>query len=289
MSEYVITTDNNSDLPESYYTEHGVGCMYLSYAMDGKNYTHGNFLPEHEFYEAMRNGSMPTTAQVNPENAKALLEPYVKAGKDILHIAFSSGLSGTYNSSRIAAQELMEEYPDRKIIVVDSLAASLGQGLLVYLAQQKKEQGEDLETVAKWAEENKLHIIHLFTVNDLNHLYRGGRVSRTTAVVGSVLNIKPVLHVDNDGKLVAIGKVRGRKKSLLELVKLMDEKIGNYHDSCDTIFISHGDCEEEARYVEEKVKEKYQIKTVVINQVGATIGAHSGPGTMALFFVGEER
>lgn len=289
MSEYVITTDNNSDLPESYYTEHGVGCMYLSYAMDGKNYTHGNFLPEHEFYEAMRNGSMPTTAQVNPENAKALLEPYVKAGKDILHIAFSSGLSGTYNSSRIAAQELMEEYPDRKIIVVDSLAASLGQGLLVYLAQQKKEQGEDLETVAKWAEENKLHIIHLFTVNDLNHLYRGGRVSKTTAVVGSVLNIKPVLHVDNDGKLVAIGKVRGRKKSLLELVKLMDEKIGNYHDSCDTIFISHGDCEEEARYVEEKVKEKYQIKTVVINQVGATIGAHSGPGTMALFFVGEER
>lgn len=289
MSEYVITTDNNSDLPESYYTEHGVGCMYLSYTMDGKNYTHGNFLPEHEFYEAMRNGSMPTTAQVNPENAKALLEPYVKAGKDILHIAFSSGLSGTYNSSRIAAQELMEEYPDRKIIVVDSLAASLGQGLLVYLAQQKKEQGEDLETVAKWAEKNKLHIIHLFTVNDLNHLYRGGRVSRTTAVVGSVLNIKPVLHVDNDGKLVAIGKVRGRKKSLLELVKLMDEKIGNYHDSCDTIFISHGDCEEEARYVEEKVKEKYQIKTVVINQVGATIGAHSGPGTMALFFVGEER
>ena len=231
MNEYVITTDNNSDLPEKYLTEHGVGCMYLSYAMDGKNYTHGNFLPEHEFYEAMRNGSMPTTAQVNPENARVLLEPYLKEGKDILHIAFSSGLSGTYNSCRIAAEELMEEYPDRKIIVIDSLAASLGQGFLVYLAQEKKEQGEDIETVARWAEENKLHIVHLFTVNDLNHLYRGGRVSRTTAVVGSMLNIKPVLHVDNDGKLTAIGKVRGRKKSLQELVKLMDEKIGSYHDT----------------------------------------------------------
>lgn len=242
MSEYVITTDNNSDLPEKYLKDHGVGCMYLSYSMDGKNYTHGNFLPEHEFYEAMRNGSMPTTAQVNPENAKALLEPYLKEGKDILHIAFSSALSGTYNSSRIAAEELMEDYPDRKIIVVDSLGASLGQGLLVYLAQEKKEQGEDMETVAKWAEENRLHMVHLFTVNDLNHLYRGGRISRTTAVVGSMLNIKPVLHVDNDGKLTAIGKVRGRKKSLQELVKLMDEKIGSYHDTCHLFSILRDCC-----------------------------------------------
>ena len=289
MSEYVITTDNNSDLPEEYLKDHGVGCMYLSYSMDGKNYTHENFLPEHEFYEAMRNGSMPTTAQVNPENAKALLEPYLKEGKDILHIAFSSGLSGTYNSSRIAAEELMEEYPDRKIIVVDSLSASLGQGLLVWLAQQKKELGQTLENVADWAEKNKLKMVHLFTVDDLNHLYRGGRVSRTTAIVGSMLNIKPVLHVDNEGKLTAIGKVRGRKKALQELVKLMDEKIGSFGADCDTIFISHGDCEQDAQYVAAKVKEKYNIKNIIINQVGATIGAHSGPGTMALFFVGEVR
>ena len=289
MSEYVITTDNNSDLPEEYLKDHGVGCMYLSYSMDGKNYTHGNFLPEHEFYEAMRNGSMPTTAQVNPENAKALLEPYLKEGKDILHIAFSSGLSGTYNSSRIAAEELMEEYPDRKIIVVDSLSASLGQGLLVWLAQQKKELGQTLEEVADWAEKNKLKMVHLFTVDDLNHLYRGGRVSRTTAIVGSMLNIKPVLHVDNEGKLTAIGKVRGRKKALQELVKLMDEKIGSFGADCDTIFISHGDCEQDAQYVAAKVKEKYNIKNIIINQVGATIGAHSGPGTMALFFVGDVR
>ena len=289
MSEYVITTDNNSDLPEKYLKDHGVGCMYISYSMDGKNYTHGNFLPEHEFYEAMRNGSMPTTAQVNPENAKALLEPYLKEGKDILHIAFSSGLSGTYNSSRIAAEELMEEYPDRRIIVVDSLSASLGQGLLVWLAQQKKELGQTLEDVADWVEKNKLKMVHLFTVDDLNHLYRGGRVSRTTAIVGSMLNIKPVLHVDNEGKLTAIGKVRGRKKALQELVKLMDEKIGSFGADCDTIFISHGDCEQDAQYVAAKVKEKYNIKNIIINQVGATIGAHSGPGTMALFFVGDER
>ena len=149
----------------------------------------------------------------------------------------------------------MEDYPDRKIIVVDSLGASLGQGLLVYLAQEKKEQGEDLETVAKWAEENRLHMVHLFTVNDLNHLYRGGRISRTTAVVGSMLNIKPVLHVDNDGKLTAIGKVRGRKKSLQELVKLMDEKIGSYHDICHTIFISHGDCMDDVLYLEKLIEE----------------------------------
>ena len=289
MSEYVITTDNNSDLPEEYLKDHGVGCMYLSYSMDGKNYTHGNFLPEHEFYEAMRNGSMPTTAQVNPENAKALLEPYLKEGKDILHIAFSSGLSGTYNSSRIAAEELMEEYPDRKIIVVDSLSASLGQGLLVWLAQQKKELGQTLEDVVDWVEKNKLKMVHLFTVDDLNHLYRGGRVSRTTAIVGSMLNIKPVLHVDNEGKLTAIGKVRGRKKALQELVKLMDEKIGSFGADCDTIFISHGDCEQDAQYVAAKVKEKYNIKNIIINQVGATIGAHSGPGTMALFFMGDVR
>ena len=289
MSEYVITTDNNSDLPEEYLKDHGVGCMYLSYSMDGKNYTHGNFLPEHEFYESMRNGSMPTTAQVNPENAKALLEPYLKEGKDILHIAFSSGLSGTYNSSRIAAEELMEEYTDRRIIVVDSLSASLGQGLLVWLAQQKKELGQTLEDVADWVEKNKLKMVHLFTVDDLNHLYRGGRVSRTTAIVGSMLNIKPVLHVDNEGKLTAIGKVRGRKKALQELVKLMDEKIGSFGADCDTIFISHGDCEQDAQYVAAKVKEKYNIKNIIINQVGATIGAHSGPGTMALFFVGDVR
>ena len=289
MRDYVITTDNNSDLPESYYTEHGVGCTYLSYTMDGQHYSHENFLPVKEFYDRMRKGSMPTTAQVNPEDARALIEPYLKAEKDVLHIAFSSGLSGSYNSARIAGEELQEEYPDRKIVVIDSLAASLGQGLLVYLAQKKKEEGKTMDEVAQWVMEHRLNMVHTFTVDDLNHLYRGGRVSKTTAVVGGVLNIKPVLHVDDEGKLIPVGKVRGRKKSLLALVEMMEEKLGNYKNSCDTIFISHGDCEQDAQFVVDKIKEKYPIKTVLMNHVGATIGAHSGPGTVALFFVGENR
>ena len=289
MSEYVITTDNNSDLPESYYAEHNVGCTYLSYSMDGQNYSHENFLPVEEFYDKMRKGSMPTTAQVNPEAAKALMEPYLKEGKDILHIAFSSGLSGSYNSARIAGEELMEKYPDRKIIVLDSLAASLGQGMIVYLARQQKEEGKSIDEVAQWVKDHRLNVVHAFTVDDLNHLYRGGRVSKTTAVVGGVLNIKPVLHVDNEGKLIPVGKVRGRKKSLLALVDMMDQKLGSYKDSCDTIFVSHGDCIEDAQFVIDKIKEKYPIKTVLVNYVGATIGAHSGPGTVALFFLGDER
>lgn len=289
MRNYVITTDNNSDLPESYYSKYGIGCTYLSYSMNGVNYTHDNSLPVHEFYESMRNGALPTTAQVNPVDARNMLEPYLKEGLDILHIAFSSGLSGTYNSTKIAADELAEEYPDRKIIVIDSLAASLGQGLLIHYAQKKKEAGEDMESVAAWVEEHKNNIVHLFTVDDLNHLYRGGRVSKTTAFVGSMLNIKPVMHVNEEGKLIAIGKIRGRKKSILELARLMDEKIGSYKESCDTIFISHGDCEEDARFLEGKIKEKYPINTVIINPVGATIGAHSGPGTLALFFLGDTK
>ena len=289
MSEYVITINSTSDLPKEWVWERKIPVVPLNCTIGGNIYRDMYDLSADEFYGMLRAGEMAVTSQPSPQAAIDMLEPILKEGKDILHIAFSSALSGTYNSSRIAAEELMEDYPDRKIIVVDSLGASLGQGLLVYLAQEKKEQGEDMETVAKWAEENRLHMVHLFTVNDLNHLYRGGRISRTTAVVGSMLNIKPVLHVDNDGKLTAIGKVRGRKKSLQELVKLMDEKIGSYHDTCHTIFISHGDCEEDANYVAEKVKEKYQINTIIMNQVGATIGAHSGPGTMALFFVGDER
>ena len=286
MRDYVITTDNNSDLPDSFYQEHGVGCVYLSYTMDGVNYTHENFLPDHEFYERMRKGALPTTAQVNPASARSLMEPYLKEGKDILHIAFSSGLSGSYASSKLAAEELLEEYPERKIVVVDSLAASLGQGLLVYLAQKQKEEGKDMDTIVTWLEENRDKAVQIFTVDDLFHLHRGGRVSKTTAIVGSMLNIKPILCVDKEGKLQTQGKIRGRKKSILELVRMMGEKTGA---DCDTIFISHGDSEDEAKFLENKIKEKYPIKTVLMNHVGATIGAHSGPGTIALFFMGTEK
>ena len=289
MDGYVITTDNNSDLPEEFYQKYQVGCTYLSYSIDGQTYTKEDFLPTAEFYARMRAGAMPTTAQVNPEAARALMEPYLIEGKDILHIAFSSGLSGSYASCCVAAEDLSERYPQRKILVVDSLCASLGQGLLVYHAVKLKEAGKSMEEVVQWLESHRKNLVHLFTVDDLDHLHRGGRVSKATAIVGGMLNIKPVLHVDDEGKLVAIGKVRGRKKSLQALVDGMQERIGPYASSCDTIFISHGDCEEDARYVEKKVKDIYPIQTVIINYVGATIGAHSGPGTVALFFLGDVR
>ena len=289
MDGYVITTDNNSDLPEEFYQKYQVGCTYLSYSIDGQTYTKEDFLPTAEFYARMRAGAMPTTSQVNPEAARALMEPYLIEGKDILHIAFSSGLSGSYASCCVAAEALSEKYPQRKILVVDSLCASLGQGLLVYHAVKLKEAGKSMEEVVQWLESHRKNLVHLFTVDDLDHLHRGGRVSKATAIVGGMLNIKPVLHVDDEGKLVAIGKVRGRKKSLQALVDGMQERIGPYASSCDTIFISHGDCEEDARYVEKKVKDIYPIQTVIINYVGATIGAHSGPGTVALFFLGDVR
>ncbi len=289
MGEYIITTDNNSDLPEDLYRDYQVGCTYLSYSIDGRTYTKEEFLPTDEFYARMRAGAMPTTAQVNPETAREMMEPYLMEGKDILHIAFSSGLSGSYDSSCTAAAELSERYPQRKILVVDSLCASLGQGLLVHYAVKMKAEGKSMEEVAEWVEDHRRNIVHLFTVDDLDHLHRGGRVSKATAVVGGMLNIKPVLHVDDGGRLVAIGKVRGRKKSLQALVDGMKERVGSYAPQCDTVFISHGDCLEDARYVERKVREIYPIQTVVINYVGATIGAHSGPGTVALFFLGDLR
>ena len=289
MNDYVILTDNCADLPQSYLDEKGISCAFLSYSMNGKHYGPENRMDDHEFYEAMRKGSMPTTAQVNPEQVKELMIPFLQKELDILYLAFSSGLSGSCASAEAAAAELREEYPERKIMVVDTLAASLGQGLLVYYACLRKEAGDSLEENARWVEDHRLNLVHLFTVDDLFHLHRGGRVSKTTAIVGSILSIKPVLHVDDEGHLIAIGKVRGRRKSVLELARLMDEKIGSYKDSCDTIFISHGDCLEDARLLEEKIREKYPLKTVLINYVNPTIGSHSGPGTLALFFLGDHR
>lgn len=289
MRDFVITTDNNSDLPMDYYEKHNVGVISLTYTLEGKTYNMYTALPSHEFYESMRNGSMPTTAQVNPTDARAVFKPYLKKGMDILHIAFSSGLSGSYNSSRIAAEELLEEYPDAKITVIDSLAASLGQGLLVHKAVQMKDDGKPMDEIADWVETHKVNLCHMFTVDDLFHLYRGGRVSKMTAVFGTMVNIKPVLHVDNEGKLINIDKVRGRKKSLNDLVNKMEQKIGSYRDKNDIIFISHGDCLEEAQYVAKQVEERFGYKNFLFNDVGATIGAHSGPGTVALFFLGDER
>lgn len=289
MCEYVITTDNTADLPYSYYKEHGIEYMYFTYQLEGEVYNKENELEFSDFYARMRKGSMPTTSQVNSEEAKEILRPILEQGKDILHLAFSSGLSGSYNSVRLAAEELAEEFPERKIVVVDSLCASLGEGLFVDKAVEMKEQGKSLEENAAWLEEHKLNFCHVFTVDDLFHLHRGGRVSKVAAVVGTMINLKPLLHVDNEGHLIPVKNVRGRKKSLSGLVSMMEERLGGWKDKNTKIFISHGDCQEDAEYVEKLVKEKFGYDTFLINTIGATIGAHSGPGTVALFFMGDYR
>ena len=287
MSEFIITTDNTSDLPDSYISENDLDILFLSYTIDGETYERENQLSAAEFYKRMRNGSMPTTAQINPDMAKEKFTKYLKEGKDILHISFSSGLSGSYNSCRIAAEELQEDFPDRRIVVVDSLCASLGEGLLVHKAVCQKKEGKSLAEITEWLEENKLHLCHNFTVDDLNHLYRGGWVSKAAAVFGTMVNIKPVLHVDDEGHLVPVSKVRGRKKSLTTLVDNMEKQVGKFEN--DTIFISHGDCLTDAEFVARLVRERFGIQSFLINTVGPTIGAHSGPGTVALFFMGNSR
>lgn len=289
MNNYIITTDTTTDLPEDYIKKHDLGIMSLTYTLEGTTYSKDNPLDVKLFYEKMRKGSMPTTSQVNPENAKNIFLPYLKDGYDILHIAFSSGLSGSYNSTRIAAEELSEEFPDRKITIIDSLAASLGEGLLVHKAVMLKEQGADLDTVADWVEQNKLHIVHNFTVDDLFHLHRGGRVSKATAILGTMINVKPILHVDDEGHLIALSKVRGRKKSLQALVDSMEKQMGAYRSQNDIVFISHGDSLADAQYVADLVKQRFGIESFLINYVGPTIGAHSGPGTIALFYMGDYR
>lgn len=289
MENYLITADNMTDLPDSYYAEHGLLMMSLTYLMDGVTYTAENSLSSEEFYKKMREGCMPTTSQVNPEEAKERLQSFLQINKNIIHIAFSSGLSGTCNSVRLAAQELMEERPDCRITVIDSLAASMGEGLLVHKALEKQAQGATYDEMVAWLEEFRFHVCHNFTVDDLFHLYRGGRVSKTAAVLGTMINLKPVLHVDNEGRLIPLSKVRGRKKSLHTLVDNMEKQMGQYRDENDIVFISHGDCYEDALYVQELVKERFGIEKFLISPVGPTIGAHSGPGTLALFFIGESR
>ena len=289
MEQFKIVTDINADLPASYLEENGIGVMYLSYTIDQNTYSKGNELDFKEFYRQMREGKMPTTSQVNPEEAKSVFLEAMKDSSEILCLSFSSGLSGTYNSARIAADEMLEEYPDLKIRVIDSKCASLGEGLFVHKAVTMRAEGKSMQETADWLEENINHFVHVFTVDDLNHLYRGGRVSKTAAVIGTMVNIKPILRVDEEGHLVPISKVRGRKKSLHELVDYMEKKAGSYLSSNDIVFISHGDCIEDANFVADYIKEKFGITQFLINHVGPTIGAHSGPGTMALFFIGESR
>ena len=289
MQKFTITTENTADLPLQYYKDNDIEYMTLPCTMNGKIYKKDNALSDEEFYKIMREGAMPTTSQVNSEDAKEVWEPMIKNGEAILHLSFSSGLSGTYNSCRLAAEELHEEYPDCKLIVIDSVCASLGQGLFVDTAVQMRAAGKSFEEVAAYLEANKLNFCHVFTVDDLHHLHRGGRVSKMAAVIGTMINLKPVLHVDDEGKLIPVDKVRGRKKSLLALMNMMQEKTSNYKGEAGKVFISHGDALEDAQFLAKNIKEKLGRDVEVINPIGATIGAHAGPGTIALFFMGTPR
>jgi len=290
MSQFVILTDSCADLTAELVEQLDVQVLPLSYNMDGKivyNYPDNREMDPHEFYDLLRAGKMATTSAVNVAQYTEAMEPYLQEGKDVLILAFSSGLSTTYNSGVIAADDLKEKYPERKIYVVDTLCASMGQGLLVYLAAKERAKGKSIEEVRDWAEANKLSVAHQFTVNDLHFLKRGGRVSATTAVVGTMLAIKPMLHVDDEGHLINIAKARGRAASLKGLVDKMEQDV--IDPAQQTVFISHGDCLEDAQAVADMVKERFGVKEVIINYVGPVIGAHSGPGTVALFYIAKER
>ena len=290
MNRFAIITDSSADLTEQMVEELDITVLPLRYTMQGEerpNWPNHREMDPHAFYDLLRKGERATTAALNTHDYLEVMTPFLDAGQDVLVLVFSSGLSTTYQSSVIAVEELREKYPDRKIYTVDTLAASLGQGLLVWYAAGLRAEGKTIEEVRDWVEENKLHLCHWFTVDDLNHLKRGGRVSAATALVGTMLSIKPVLHVDDEGHLISMSKARGRAASLKALVDKMEETAidpGNQ-----TIFISHGDCEDEAQKVADMVRERFGVQNVVINYVGPVIGAHSGPGTMALFFLGRER
>lgn len=275
------------DLPKEWLGERGVPVVPLKYTIDGKTYEDMNGLSSREFFRKLREGKMAVTSQVNPDEAKAALEPYLREGKDILHLGFSSALSGTLNSMRIAGEELKEEYPDRKIIVIDTLCACLGEGLILYYALKRKSEGKTIEETAKWVEENKLHVCHNVTIDDLEHLHRGGRISKTVAVLGGMVKIKPMIHMDDAGALQVIGKERGRKKALGKIVETAAEQSKGWEN--DIIMITHGDCIEDAEYVAELVREKMGIDNILINNIGTVIGSHTGPGVVAVFCMGEKR
>ena len=287
MNEFVIVSDSTVDLPKEYLQSKQVPIISLSYIMDGVTYEEMDGLSHKEFFEKLRAGSLPTTSQINPEQAREALESFAKEGKDTLYIGFSSGLSGSYNSVRMAAEDLKEEYPDINIITIDSLCACMGEGLLLYKALELKEHGMSMEEIAKWVEANKLHICHNVTVDDLNHLHRGGRISKTTAVVGSMIKIKPIIHMSDEGKLVVIGKERGRKKSLVSIVDRMEKQMQGYDN--DIVMITHGDCIEDAEFVKKQVEERFGIHNVMINGIGSVIGSHTGAGVVAVFFMGDKR
>ncbi len=288
MSDFVIFTDSACDLKPSLLNELKVEYIDLNFRFENEDVEYkNNDMDIKTFYNRMKNGETAKTAAINPEGFVTAFEQVLSQGKDILYLGFSSGLSTTYNSSRIAAEELTEKYPENKIICIDTLAASAGQGMLVYFAAKKRDSGAKLDEVCEYIESIKLNLCHWFTVDDLVYLKRGGRVSPTVAFVGGVLGIKPVLHVDNEGKLISMSKVRGRKASLLALANKYGEMALENEDKI--AFISHADSDADAEFLKNELADKYGVEVKIITDVGTVIGAHSGPGTMALFFLGRER
>ena len=284
---YQIITDSCCDFPTHMYKTMGRTCVPLSVEFRGETNDDSNDDSLKDMYEGLRSGEAAKTSAVNPTRWSEIMEPVLSAGEDLLVLAFSSGLSTTYQSAVIAAEELGEKYPERTIRVVDTLCASMGQGLLVWYACKKRDEGMSLEELYSWCLENRLHLCHWFTVDDLMYLKRGGRISAATALVGTMLQIKPLLHVDDAGHLISMAKARGRKAAIDALVRKAQELGAGYDNS--TMFISHGDCREDAEYLAQQLKEKCGVKEVVISYVGAVIGSHSGPGTLALFFLGSHR
>ena len=287
MANYRIITDSCCDLTEGLIRQLDITVVPLNMLFRGALRTDSVGDDIKEVYDALRAGEVASTSAANPDHWASYMEPVLSAGEDVLVMAFSSGLSTTYQSAVIAAGDLSEKYPDRKIRVVDTLCASLGEGLLVYYACQKRDEGMDLDTLSKWVEDNRLNLCHWFTVDDLMYLKRGGRVSAATALLGTVLQIKPVLHVDNEGHLINVGKARGRNASIEMLAKKMGETA--LPGKNDYVMICHGDCIDDAQYLAKLVKEKLGVKEVFIGYTGAVIGSHSGPGTLALFYLGEHR
>lgn len=288
---FAIVTDSSSNLPEDIIDQHDLTVLPLTFMVDGeeyRSYLKGEKTDLSQFYTMMREGKVITTSLPNLKESRESIEALLREGRDVLYLGFSSGLSGTYQAIELLLTELAGLYPERTVASVDTLAASLGEGLLVYYAAKMREEGASIEKVRDWVEEHKLHLAHWFTVDDLMFLFRGGRVSRTSAWAGTLLNIKPVMHVDDEGHLIPLEKVRGRKKSLKALVDHM-EQTAMPPVADQTVFITHGDCLQDAEYVADLVRERFGVSDVLINWVDPVIGAHSGPGTMALFFLASER
>ena len=289
MSEYVILTESSCDLSPELAAQADVEVLPLSFTIDGKNYPHypdARAYPIADFYQRMREGAVAVTAAANVVELTEAMEAHLKEGQDVLFLCFSSGLSSTRDACAMAAEDLRERQPDRKIYTVDTLAASGGQGLLVLLAGRKRKAGASIEEVRDFAEETKLHVGHWFTVDDLVYLKRGGRVSSAAAVVGTMLNIKPVLHVDNEGHLIPMEKVRGRKAAIQALFRHMQETA---LPNQETVLINHADCLPEAQALAEQIQAAFHPKEVLIADLGPIIGAHTGPGLVTLFFLAEHR